>query len=236
MEVFKELLMWTLFKFNKKNETENVKVSFEQLNVKERIRLARYASWIFTGVASFFLVLNFFFILTLYQMGSRLTVLVQLVTFPSHSNNVVFSEDLNENITSLNLINEALVRSYITKRYEIIADQVEMLWRWSPYGEVFLLSVPNIYFQFIGNRKLKEKVDMALSYAPVSVDIEKVSRSGAQNWIVEFNLIQKSGAVESLVASLRLVNDPSRIVYLPWFNNPVGATIIEYKSYPKKNM
>ena len=169
-------------------------------------------------------------------MGSRLTVLVQLVTFPSHSNNVVFSEDLNENITSLNLINEALVRSYITKRYEIIADQVEMLWRWSPYGEVFLLSVPNIYFQFIGNRKLKEKVDMALSYAPVSVDIEKVSRSGARNWIVEFNLIQKSGAVESLVASLRLVNDPSRIVYLPWFNNPVGATIIEYKSYPKKNM
>ena len=222
------------FKFRRKKETESAPSL--PMSIEERIHLARFSSWVFTGIGSFFLILNFFFILTLYQMGARLTVLVQLITFARDSDTLVIPDDLNEKIASLDLVNEALVRAYITKRYEVLPDKLEMLRRWAGFGEVYYLSAPTVFRQFLGKRKLEDKVNAAVPNGPIAVDIKKVSRAGSQNWVVEFDLIKKTGEVETYIASLRLVNYPQRIVYRSWFNNPVGATVVEYRAYPKKNV
>lgn len=222
------------FKFRRKKETESAPSL--PMSIEERIHLARFSSWVFTGIGSFFLILNFFFILTLYQMGARLTVLVQLITFARDSDTLVIPDDLNEKIASLDLVNEALVRAYITKRYEVLPDKLEMMRRWGGFGEVYYLSAPAVFRQFLGKRKLEDKVNAAVPNGPMAVDIKKVSRAGSQNWVVEFDLIKKTGEVETYIASLRLVNYPQRIVYRSWFNNPVGATVVEYRAYPKKNV
>ncbi len=223
------------FKFNKKEKKEPVPLSVP-LSIEERISLARLSSWIFTGIASFFLVLNFFFILTLFQMGNRLTVLVQLITFARDSDTLVIPDDLNEHIASLDLVNEAFVRTYIKKRHEVIPDKMELARRWGRQGEVYFLSSPSVYVQFMNRKSLEDKVNAAAPDGPVAVDIKKVTRAGSQNWVVEFDLIKKTGEINTIIASLKLVNNPQRIVYRSWFNNPVGATIIEYKAYPKKNV
>ena len=225
-----------LFKFARKKSPTDKSAPSVPMSIEERIRLAQFSSWVFTGIGSFFLVLNFFFILTLYQMGNRLTVLVQLITFARDSETLVIPDDLNERIASLDLVNEAIVRAYITKRYEVVPDKLEMMRRWSGRGEIYYLSSRPVYQQFLNRKKLDDKVNTAVSGGPVAVDIKKVSRAGSQNWIVEFDMMKSSGEIETIIASLRLVNNPGRIVYRPWFNNPVGATVVEYKAYPKKNV
>lgn len=222
------------FKFRRKKEIESAPSL--PMSIEERIHLARFSSWVFTGIGVFFLILNFFFILTLYQMGSRLTVLSQLITFTQDSNKLIISDDLNEKIASLDLVNEALVRAYITKRYEVLPDKLEMMRRWGGFGEVYYLSAPAVFRRFLGKKDLEDKVTKAVPSGPRAVDIKEITRAGSQNWVVEFDLINNMGETETFIASLRLVNDPRRIVYRSWFNNPVGATVVEYKAYPKKNV
>ncbi len=224
-----------LFK-SRKNEEMIDSVSSTLASVEERVQLARFSSWVFTGIGAFLLAVNFLFILTLYQMGSRLSVLVQLITFTRNSDTLVIPDDLNEKIASLDLVNEALVRAYIKKRYEIVPDKLEMMRRWGGRGEVYYLSAPNIYRQFMGKSGLEDKVNLAAPNGPVAVDIKKITRAGSYNWVVEFDIFRNTGETETMIASLKLVNNPRRIVYRQWFNNPVGATVTEYKAYPKKNI
>ena len=111
-----------------------------------------------------------------------------------------------------------------------------MMRRWGGFGEVYYLSAPAVFRQFLGKRNVEDKVNAAVPNGPMAVDIKKITRAGSQNWVVEFDLIKNTGEVETYIASLRLVNYPQRIVYRSWFNNPVGATIVEYRAYPKKNV
>ncbi len=193
---------------------------------EERIARARFISWIFTGIASFFLTVNFFFILTLLQMAGRLQVLVQLFMFTQSSEELVIPDVLNQNVAAVDLLNEAMVRLYVTNRHMLIPDPQEMTRRWGVGGELYFLSSWPLYIQFVPD--LKEKV--ATVTAAVDVDIHRVSRIGP-NWQVEFDMIA-GGRRIPYIATLRLENYPERAVYSYGFNNPLGATIVDYSFYP----
>ena len=68
---------------------------------EEQVKVARTTSRFFTGLACVFLVFNFLFILTLYQMGNRLQVLAQLFVFLQSSQNLVLPEALNGKVSML---------------------------------------------------------------------------------------------------------------------------------------
>ena len=100
--------------------------------------------------------------------------------------------------------------------------------RWGIGGELYFLSSWPLYIQFVPN--LEEKVG-SVSGA-VDVDITKVSRIG-RNWQVEFDMVT-GGRRLPYIASLRLENYPERAVYTYGFNNPLGATVVEYSFYPRE--
>lgn len=199
-----------------------------KVSSEERVARARLISWIFTGIATFFLIVNFFFILTLLQMAGRLQVLVQLFMFTQSSKELVIPDALNEDVAAIDLLNEAMVRQYVTYRHMLIPDPQEMMRRWGIGGELYFLSSWPLYIQFVPN--LEEKVG-SVSGA-VDVDITKVSRIG-RNWQVEFDMVT-GGRRLPYIASLRLENYPERAVYTYGFNNPLGATVVEYSFYPRE--
>lgn len=204
---------------------------------EERIERARHISWIFTGIAYFFLAINFLFILTMLQMGHRLTVLVQLFTFSQTSKNLVISDALDQDVASLDLLNEAMIRLYVINRHATLPDYTEMQRRFLYGGPIQLLSSPYVYYQLSKDGNLETYLSSAAQSAPRDVVINKVNKIG-NNWQVEFDVVANvpgNTQRRTYIASMRVENYPSRAVWLPWFNNPVGTTIVEYNFYPKEN-
>lgn len=198
---------------------------------EDRLSLARFSAFVFTGIASVLLFFNFLFILTLYQMGERLSVLVQPLTFTRDSDSVVIADDLNKNVASLDLINEAMVRHYIETRYTTIPDYRAMVYRWG--GEMALMSSDSVYRNFLG-RDAEQKIEQAAKSSPTVVHIKDVQKAGA-NWAVEFDLLSDNGQVGTYVASLKTQNNMSRCFFGDGFINPIGTVVVEYKAFPKKN-
>lgn len=205
---------------------------------EQRVKEARLTSWIFTGVAGFFLIVNFLFILTLYQMGNRLKILSQLFVFLSGSPNLVLPEAINKDISRRDFLNEVLIRDFITMRHSFIKDETEMKRRWLGNTTLKLLWNPVQYRRFVG-KDPQEKVSAEMGrQVNAEVDIRKVTRTtrDGNNWQVEFDIIYAdgSGRVETFIATLRTGNYPSQVYYSPRFNNPLGLGIVDYVFTPKK--
>lgn len=207
-------------------------------SIESRVSMGRISSLFFTGLGFLLVSITFFLVLTLFQVGQRLTVLVQpLQKVLQSSQSLVVNEDFNKNLSSLKLVHETLVRNYVIKRNMVIPDKIEMMKRWGGFGDIFLMSSPSVFYTFVG-KDLKGKVSRALNNGSVFVDIQKVEQiiprtlSGVENWSVVFNLIYANGFVARHTASLVLVNMPSRVLFRPHFNNPVGALVIKYEDYP----
>ena len=201
---------------------------------EEQVKVARTTSRFFTGLACVFLVFNFLFILTLYQMGNRLQVLAQLFVFLQSSQNLVLPEALNGKVSMRDFLNEVLIRDFITNRHAFVKDEAEMRRRWGGRGPLALMWAPALYRQFIG-KDFNEKISNSVQSLPnAEVDIRKVSQTkDGLNWTVEFDILTQE-KTETYIASLRIGNYPVLVYYSPSFNNPLGMGISEYSFFPKK--
>ena len=205
---------------------------------EQKVKEARFTSWFFTGLACFFLVVNFLFILTLYQMAGRLKILSQLFVFLSGSPNLVLPEAINGDISRIDFLNEVLIRDFVSMRHGFVKDVAEMRRRWMGNTTLRRLWNPGQYAKFLGEDPDNE-INQAVQKKPnVEVDIRKVTRmtKDGNNWQVEFDMIYADGTgkLETYIATLRTGNYPSQVYYGPRFNNPLGLGIIDYVFTPKE--
>lgn len=187
------------------------------------------------SIAAILVALNLFFVLTLMQMAPRLTIIAQVLTSPMNSNQFIQAEPFNADISDKNLIEEMMIRYYLTNRYFMVPDEEEMRNRWSGFGVVGQLSTPQVYEAFYsGLGELPEKIrTLELTQ---NIDIRRVERHN-DTWTVEFDIYRLMGGVASKqtrVAVLESANAPHLGWYRTDFSNPYGFFIYSYTDAEKK--
>lgn len=187
-------------------------------------------------VASIFVGFNVFFVLTLMQMAPRLTVVPQVLSKePMHSLELIQAESFDTNIADKRLIDEMMIRYYLTERYTRFADAQEMQNKWGPWGTVSLLSTPQVYQEFYQSLgEITENVQQ-MPYSQ-GIDIRTIKRTG-KTWTVEFDLYKMAqGFVskETRIAVLESAETPYRRAFRLRNTNPYGFIIINYTDAVKK--
>lgn len=187
-------------------------------------------------VASVFIGFNMFFALTLMQMAPRLKVVPQVLSKePMHSLELIQAESFDTNIADKRLIDEMMIRYYLTERYTIFADEREMKNKWSPGGSIAMLSTPQVYREFYQSLgELPENIQV-LTYSQ-SIDIRMVKRTG-KIWTVEFDVYKLTQGVlskETRIAVLESSEVASRRGFRLRNTNPYGFIIINYTDAVKK--
>lgn len=187
-------------------------------------------------IASIFVGFNMFFVLTLMQMAPRLTVVPQVLSKePMHSLELIQTESFDTNIADKRLIDEMMIRYYLTERYTRFADVQEMQNKWGPRGTVALLSTSRVYQEFY---KSLGELPVNVQQLPFSqgIDIRMISRQN-DIWTVEFDLYKMAQGIttkETRVAVLKSAETPYRRAFRLRNTNPYGFIIIDYKDTTKK--
>lgn len=187
------------------------------------------------GVATVLIGLNVFFVLTLMQMAPRLKIVAQVLTEPMNSLQLIQAEPFESEIADRNLIEEMLIRYYLTERHTMFPDEREMLSKWSGRGEIARLSSPQVYYEFYQGLGEMTNNIQKLNYSQ-GIDIREISRRN-DTWTVEFDIYQKGGGFsrkETRVAVIETTDVPARRVYRIKMSNPYGFTIIKYRDAVKK--
>ncbi|MBR5130068.1 MAG: hypothetical protein IKV03_02455 [Alphaproteobacteria bacterium] len=187
-------------------------------------------------IASIFIGLNMFFVLTLMQMTPRLRVVPQILTTDSmYSLQLIQTEPFENKMVDKDLIEQMIIRFYLTERHTRFADAREMLNRWGASGAISYLSSPKVYREFYaGLGEIIENIDR-LPYTQ-GIDIRKISRHN-DTWTVEFDLYRLGSGIshkETRVAVLESREVPSRRFFGTKFSNPYGFIIINYTDTQKK--
>lgn len=189
--------------------------------------------WIF--ITGCLIAVNTFFALTLLQMAPRLQVTAQILTVPMTSGSLIETEPFASDVGDKELIDEMLIRYYLTMRHTFFPDDVEILRRWSTYGPIFVLSTPEIFKKFREDiTPMTENITKA-GYT-TNVDIRSVSRNG-NIFTVDFDLYTLMGGTvskKSRVAIVETVYDPDNVFYMSEYANPYGLTVKGYKESEKK--
>ena len=187
-------------------------------------------------IASVLIGCNMFFVLTLMQMAPRLTVVPQILSKePMHSLELIQTESFSTDVSDKRLIDEMMIRYYLTERHTRFADIQEMQNKWGHWGTVSLLSTPKVYQEFF---KSLGKIVEDVAQMPYSqgIDIRTIKREGSK-WTVEFDLYKLSNgfvAKETRVAVLHSAETPYRRIFRLRNSNPYGFIIINYTDAVKK--
>ena len=206
-------------------------------NYEERVKAARHKSWLCMGLAVFSLFFNLLFVLTMYQMGSRVTVMTQLFNTTRGTNTLVLSDILNFNLGNLELIQKAFVRRFIEERNFQIPAQKEMERRWGPLGTLAMISHPVTVWRPVyryDDQRVKDVVDQLPRHAD---NIEIVSHVG-NSWLVDFDLwthLPQGSVKERKRASLLLAfyqERMQRVATPGYYYNPLGMTVVDYSIVP----
>ena len=188
-------------------------------------------------IASILIAFNIFFVLTLLQMSPKLKMLANVMTPDSmHSMQLIQAEPFSADISDKNLIEQMLVRFYLTERHTLFNDEREiMIFRWGRFGRIAQLSTPQVYREFYaGLGELPEKF-RELNHTQ-SIDIRSMSLHN-NVWTVEFD-IHKLGpsfsSVTTHIAVLHIQHIPSRRFFRTTFSNPYGFVVTKYTESVKK--
>ncbi len=156
------------------------------VNTEHKIKVAQRWSWLFMGIAVISLFFNLLLVLTMYQMGSRLTVMSQLFNTTRGTDTMFYSDTLNYNLSDLNTLEWSFVQRYVEEKNFVIPEKKEMERRWGPFGDVAMMSLPRIFppvFRY-DDERIKNLED---SFPMHADNIKFLSRTG-HNWNVSFDL------------------------------------------------
>ena len=205
------------------------------ISAEDKIKKARFWARVLMVVTGICLFFNLLLVLTMYQMGSRLTVMTQLVNTRNRgSETMVLSDILNRNLDNLDLLEKAFVRRFIEERNFQIPDRWEMLWRWSPNGTLALISTPNVFRPI--RSKDDEKIKKALEEYPTHADNIQIRTRVGRSWQVSFDLWthMPSGSVKT-EKEANVVVDFSPAYQQKkstpgYYYNPLGMVVTDYNS------
>lgn len=196
-------------------------------------------------VASVVIGLNLFIILTLVQVAPQLSVVAQVLP-QDMMNSLQMTEAtaLESDIGDKKLIEEMLVRFYLTQRHTFFPDELEMTWRWSGNGPVFVLSAPDVYQKYQSDIKSLKEIIKSTTRTTY-VDIRSMSRQD-NTYTVDFDLytMEKGLPIQrkSRTAVIRFRNIPGRRLLSAGayrrlgFTNPYGLTVMSYNESEKKQV
>lgn len=187
-------------------------------------------------IASVFIGINLFLILTLLQIAPRLQVVAQVLREePMNTLEYLQVEPFNRKISDKKLIDEALIRFYMDTRHNLFGDKPEMTYRWGVGGPVYRLSAPKVYNEFAGN--LKEKLKTVSPKSP-STSIKILRFSARQDTIYDIEFDKYTFSKGQI--GVRRKNAVLKIDYSPWYKsmgnypiNPYGMHIVHYSETNK---
>ena len=207
------------------------------VSLEDRINRARIVSWIFMGLTAVSLFFNVLLVLTMFQMGSRLTVMTQLFNWSGDTQELVLSDIFNKNLGDLSTLKNAVVRRFIEERNFQIPDEKEMLRRWGPAGTLAFL-----YAQWTPVvSKDDDKIKDVLEALPTHADNIQIMSSHNNVVNVNFDLwthAKKGSFKTKKQATIHLAFLPGRVqqVATPGFYyNPLGLTVVHYSVGDVKN-
>lgn len=186
-------------------------------------------------VAAVLIAMNLFFILTLVQMAPQLKIIAQVLTEPMNSTQFIQAEPFESDISDKNLIEQMMVRRYITARYTMYPDEEEMKFEWGPFGLISNLSIGRVYNAFYASLgELPQKIrQMGFTQG---VDIRRISRHN-DIWTVEFDILRMAEGIiqkQTKVAVLKVGEHPVFRFFRTDFSNPYGFHVITYTDAEKK--
>ncbi len=189
--------------------------------------------WLTLSVIS--ITVNIILVLTLLQTASRLQVISQILTSPMTSTQLIEAEPFSADIGDKKLLDEMIVRYYLTMRHTFFPDDVEIQRRWSVYGPLYTLASPAVYKKFRTEIEPQLENIKKAGYTR-NVDIRSVSRNG-NIFTVDFDLHTLTEGVhstENRIAILEITHDPNNIFYISDYANPYGLTITKYAEDKKR--
>lgn len=186
-------------------------------------------------VAAVLIAMNLFFVLTLLQMAPELKIISQVLTEPMNSNQFIQAEPFESDISDKNLIEQMMVRNYITHRYTMFPDEEEMNFQWGPNGLISQLSIGRVYSAFYESLGELPKQIRQMPFTQ-GVDIRSINRHN-DIWTVEFDIYRMAGGAlqkQTKVAVLKVGEHPVFRFYRTDFSNPYGFHVITYTDAEKK--
>ena len=203
------------------------------ISPEDKIRRARFISWIFMGCASLFLFLNLLLILTMYQMGGRLTVMTQLFnTRTRGTETLVLNDILNLDVGNLDVLEKAFIHRFVEERNFQIPDRLEMMRRWGPNGTLALTTHPSEFSPVYS--KDDERIKKAMEAFPTHADNIRIDSRVGHAWNVSFDLwthtptgSTKQEKKFNIVVDF-LPNYVQKIAKPDSFYNPLGMVVTDY--------
>ena len=197
-----------------------------------RIKRARICSWICMGLAILSLTFNVLLVMTMLQMGSKLTVMTQLFNTPRGTDTVFLADVLNRDLGDIDLLQKAFVHRFIEERSFILPDKMEMWRRWGPRSTLSLMSIRRIWKPVYqeSDERLKALEDAVPTHAD---NINIISHTG-KSWSGEFDLWThgKNGVTKQrkrFSLDLGFARNRARKVSRPgYYYNPLGLVVTKY--------
>lgn len=182
-------------------------------------------------IASVFIGINLFLILTLLQITPKLKIIAQILTEnPMNTSQFIQVEPFNQNTSDKKLVDETLIRFYMDTRHNAFKDNPEMMYRWGKGGPLHRLSSSKVYNDFAAN--LKEKIKAVTERnATTSINIVNISVRQNNIYDIEFD---KYTLVKG-VLNVKRKNAVLKVAYSPQYKtmgtfpiNPYGMYVVYY--------
>ena len=215
-----------------------LKRTISDLHQRSVAKGGAFVAKLWMGLALLSMMLNFFIVLTLWQISPKLEIISQIVFQDAlTSRQGVIAEPFDANMMDKDKINEMLIRYYLSNRYSVFPDYDEMAHRWGPNGILDRLSTDNVHYAFAQDAYGQlEEIDKNPQTS--SVSIRKMSRLD-NTWTIElevFTFDQRTGQVSSRVYDVVLETavDPAYAFFNIDFINPYGLQIVDFRKKKKK--
>lgn len=172
------------------------------------------------------------------QMFPLYKVVPFFVTFSDKSDQIVTISSPKANLTSLDVLDEANVREYVTMRNTVTFDPQDNVYRWG--GRVKQMSTNDVYSYFMEEMKPIYDVMQQKKFAR-SVNVKSITRPSPGYWRVTIETVDKrigSGLTDSgetrrnFVIDMRTTNLSQTVSYQNRFLNPIGFTVLNYSISP----
>ncbi|MDR2902229.1 MAG: hypothetical protein LBU87_03890 [Lactobacillales bacterium] len=186
-------------------------------------------------LTAFLIALNVFFSITLLQMASKLQVVAQILTSPMSSNQLIVTEPFSVDVGDKKLIDEMIVRYYLSIRHNFFPDDTEIQRRWSVYGPIFVFSTPEVYRDFRKSIEPRLEGINKANYTQ-NIDVRSVTRNG-NIFSVDFDIYTLTNMTVSVthrVAIIEIFYDPNNVFYISEYANPYGLTVKQYRETEKR--
>lgn len=235
------------------NEAQNNKVNNQRFNNKanpeivdatdvETLAERRYlwTARAFAIACAVSFCCNLVLIISIFQLLPLIRYEPYLLTFYAKDNQVVEIIPMPEDMQNRQIITESLVRQYLAMRTTVAGTPEDMRKRWlEPGGPLQEMSDENVYRYFVQNTAHPVIEQMKKLGLNIEIKISNVTEADRNIWRIEYEAQtmtpkQEAPEVSKWVAIMKIAYKPKRVMYKERLKNPLGFTVVAYKTERKQ--